>query len=178
VVVKASQVVLARMGVTPRLLLKELGAFGLVGGLAFLLDVGVFQVLYSHGVGAVTAKLVSTVVATAAAYLGNKFWSFSHRAQKPIRHEVLVFAAINAVTGALNLGIVALVRYVLHQDSTEILQAANVFGIGAGTLIRYASYRRWVFTAAADDDAAPQRLEEPVRIGTVPAAAPGIRRAS
>ena len=172
---RSLEAVFARMGVTPRLLLKELGAFGLVGGLAFLVDVGLWQLLYTHGLGAVTAKLISMAVAMTVAYVGNKFWSFSHRAQGVVRHEFLVFAVINAVTGVLNLGIVALVRYVLHQDGTEILQAANVFGIGVGTLIRYASYRRWVFPAAATEaavDETPQRaVASPVTVSRQPSGA-------
>jgi putative flippase GtrA len=145
--------VLHRMGVSPRLLLKELGAFGVVGGLAFILDIGIFQLLYSNGVGAVTAKAVSTIVAMTVAYIGNRYWSFSHRSRTSVRREFLLFAVINGVTGLLNLAIVAFVRYALHQDSTVVLQAANVFGIGAGTLIRYGSYRKWVFPAEPTQDA-------------------------
>jgi putative flippase GtrA len=137
------------MGASPRQLVKEIGAFGLVGGVAFLLDLGIFQLLYSHGVGAVTSKAVSTVVAMTAAYLGNRYWSFSHRSTTSVRREFLVFAVINGVTGLLNLAVVAFVRYALHQDSTVVLQAANVIGIGAGTIIRYGSYRKWVFTEPA-----------------------------
>jgi putative flippase GtrA len=135
------------MGVTPRLLLKELGAFGVVGGLAFLVDVGLFQLFYSNGVGAITAKALSTLVSMTVAYIGNRYWSFSHRSRSSVRREFLLFAVINGFTGLLNIGIVALARYGLHQDSTVVLQAANVFGIGVGTVIRYASYRTWVFPA-------------------------------
>jgi putative flippase GtrA len=137
------------MGTTPRLLLKELGAFGVVGGLAFVIDVGLFQLLYSNGLGAVTAKAISTFVAMTAAYIGNRYWSFSHRSRTGVRREFVLFAVINGATGLLNLAIVALARYALHQDSTAVLQAANVFGIGVGTLIRYGSYRRWVFPGDA-----------------------------
>jgi putative flippase GtrA len=153
--VRLATAILDRMGVTPRLLLKELGAFGVVGGLAFVVDVGLFQLLYSNGLGAVTAKAISTVVAMTASYVGNRYWSFSHRSRTSVRREFVLFAVINGFTGLLNLGIVALARYGLHQDSTAVLQAANVFGIGVGTVIRYASYRRWVFPgdAAADGEA-------------------------
>jgi putative flippase GtrA len=138
-----------RMGVTPKLLLKELGAFGVVGGLAFVIDVVLFQTLYSNGLGAVTAKAISTVVSMTVAYIGNRYWSFSHRSTTSVRREFALFVLINGITGLLNLGIVAFVRYALHQDSTVVLQAANVFGIGVGTIIRYASYRTWVFPAEA-----------------------------
>lgn len=160
------------MGTTPRLLLKELGAFGVVGGLAFLVDVGLFQLLYAHGVGAITAKALSTLVSMTVAYLGNRFWSFSHRSTASVRREFLTFAAINGFTGLLNLGIVALARYGLHQDSATVLQAANVFGIGVGTVIRYASYRRWVFPAEQAEDAVPVDLAELDECRTVGAGRP------
>jgi putative flippase GtrA len=146
-----------RMGVTPKLLLKELGAFGVVGGLAFVIDVVLFQTLYSNGLGAVTAKAISTVVSMTVAYIGNRYWSFSHRSTTSVRRELVFFVLINGFTGLLNLGIVAFVRYALHQDSATVLQAANVFGIGVGTVIRYGSYRKWVFPAEAKAAAAPTR---------------------
>jgi putative flippase GtrA len=155
------------MGVSPRLLLKELGAFGVVGGLAFILDVGTFQLLYSDGVGAVTAKAISTVVAMTVAYIGNRYWSFSHRGRSTVRREFLLFAIINGITGLLNLGIIAFVRYTLHQDSAVVLQVANVFGIGAGTVIRYGSYRKWVFPAETVEDPSEElaSLEEKRTVG-------------
>jgi putative flippase GtrA len=42
---------------------------------------------------------------------------------------------------------VAFARYVLDQTSPLVLQVANIIGIAAGTVIRYLSYRRWVFPA-------------------------------
>jgi putative flippase GtrA len=133
-----------------RTLLKETGAFGVVGGLTFLLDVGLFQLLYAQvGAGAVTAKFVSTVVATTVAYVGHRFWSFSHRGQTSVRRGYALFVAINAATLLLGLAVVAVVRYPLHQDDALVLQAANVGSIVVGSVIRWLSYRRWVFPARA-----------------------------
>jgi putative flippase GtrA len=131
-----------------RTLLKETGAFGVVGGLTFLLDVGLFQLLYAQvGAGALTAKFVSTVVATTVAYVGHRFWSFSHRGQRSVRRGYALFVAINAATLLLGLAVVAVVRYPLHQDDALVLQAANVGSIVVGSVVRWLSYRRWVFPA-------------------------------
>ena len=131
-----------------QLLLKELSAFGSVGGICFLLDIGLFQLLYAHvGLGAITAKVCSTVVSMTAAYLGHRYWSFSHRARTGVRREYLLFAIINTVTLLLGVAIVAGVRYGLDQESALVLQAANVGSIVLGTLVRYLGYRRWVFSA-------------------------------
>ncbi|WNV74815.1 GtrA family protein [Geodermatophilus sp. DSM 44513] len=142
-----------RAGTTWRLLLKEVSAFGVVGGLTLTLDLGLFQVLYAQaGLGAVTAKLLATVVAMTVAYVGHRYWSFSHRTRTGVRREYLLFALVNGSTLLLGMAIVAFVRYPLDQSSALVLQAANAFSIGLGTVIRFLAYRRWVFPAK---DAAP-----------------------
>jgi putative flippase GtrA len=139
---------LHRLDVTWRTLLKELSAFGVVGAVCFVLDLALFQLLYAHvGVGAVTSKLISTVISMTVAYLGHRYWSFSHRARTGVRREYLLFVVINGVTLLLGLAIVAFVRYPLGQESALVLQIANVLSTVLGTLIRYLSYRRWVFPA-------------------------------
>ena len=135
-----------RPGGAVSLRLRELGAFGVVGLSCFVLDVGLFQVLYTQvGTGAVTAKLLATLVSTTAAYVGHRLWSFSSRPRARVGRSYALFAAVNAVTLLQGLAIVALVRHPLGQDSALVLQAANIGSIALGTVIRYLSYRRWVF---------------------------------
>jgi len=135
---------------TSRRLARELSAFGAVGVACFFLDVGLFQLLYaSAGVGAVTAKLTSTVVSMTVAYAGHRYWSFADRARTGLRREYTRFALINGLTLLLGLAIVGFVRHGLHQDSALVLQVANVASIMVGTVVRYLSYRRWVFPAHA-----------------------------
>ncbi len=139
---------LDRAGTTWRLLLKELSAFGVVGAVAFCIDLGLFQLLYAHaGMGAVSSRLVSTLVSMTVAYIGHRYWSFSHRARTGLKREYTFFAVVNGLTLLLSLAIVAFVRYPLHQESAVVLQVANVVSIGVGTVVRYLSYRRWVFPA-------------------------------
>jgi putative flippase GtrA len=131
-----------------RRLTRELGAFGVVGATAFLVDVGVFQLLYAvAGVDPVAAKLVSTLVATAVAYTGHRYWSFAHRVRTGIRRSFLLFAAVNTTTLLIGLGVVWFVRYPLGQESALVLQAANLTSIAMGTTVRFLAYRRWVFPA-------------------------------
>ncbi|MGY1783128.1 GtrA family protein [Geodermatophilus sp. SYSU D01036] len=141
---------LHQAGFTWRLLLKELSAFGVVGAVCFVIDLGLFQLLYAHvGVGAVSSKLVATVLSTTVAYLGHRYWSFSHRARTGIRREYTLFAAVNGLTLVIGLALVALVRYPLGQESAWVLQGTNIASIALGTVIRYLSYRRWVFPSHA-----------------------------
>ena len=153
----------AAMSGTGRLILKELSAFGVVGAVCFVIDVALFQVLYAHvGLGAVTAKVLSTLVSMTVAYFAHRYWSFSHRARTGLRREYLLFSVINVTTLALNVGVVAFVRYPLGQESALVLQVANVAGIAAGTVIRYLSYRQWVFPAHDSPFAvAPESAREP-----------------
>ena len=137
---------LTRLRGTWRMLLKELSAFGVVGAVCFALDLGLFQLLYAGaGFGAVVAKFSSTVVSTTVAYLGHRYWSFSHRARTGVRREYVLFAVVNGLTLVLGLVMVAVARYGLGQESALVLQAVNVVSIGLGTVIRYVCYRQWVF---------------------------------
>ncbi len=141
---------------TARTLGREIGTFGTVGLVSFLVDIGVFQVMYaSAGLDAVASKLVATLVSMTLAYVGHRYWSFAHRARTGLRREYLIFTLVNGVTLLLSLAAVWFVRYPLGQHEAWVLQLTNVGSIAVGTAIRYLSYRRWVFVdpdhPAADD---------------------------
>jgi putative flippase GtrA len=128
------------------MLVRELSAFGAVGAVCFVLDLGLFQMLYATaGVDAVAAKLVSTLVSMTVAFIGHRHWSFSHRERNGLRRSYAQFAAVNVTTLVISLVIVWFVRYPLAQESALVLQGANLVSIALGTVIRFLSYRRWVF---------------------------------
>ena len=154
-----------RLGTTWRLLVKEIGAFGIVGAVCFLLDVGLYQLFYAHlGVGAVTAKLLSTLISMTAAYVAHRYWSFSHRARTDVRREYLLFAAINGGTLLLGLAVVWFVRYPLGQESVLVLQIANVTSIVISTVLRYLAYRTWVFPAHRAEEPLPEEASPHARV--------------
>jgi len=135
-------------------LVHELIKFGTVGALAFLVDVGGFNLLVHGGDLAVlhdkplTGKTISTVLATTVAYLGNRHWTFRHREHAGARRQVAIFIALNTVGLGISLGCLAVSRYVFDFDSPLADNlAANVVGIGLAMLFRFWSYRKWVFTA-------------------------------
>jgi putative flippase GtrA len=141
---------------TWRVVVKELGAFGVVGLACFVLDLTLFQLLYAEvGVGAVTAKLIATLVSTTVAFVGHRYWSFAHREQTGLREGYLRFAVINGVTLCLGLAIVATARYGLQHESALALQVANIASIVIGTALRWLAYRRWVFLAPTPTAAQP-----------------------
>jgi putative flippase GtrA len=146
-----------------RLLLRELGAFGVVGVVCFVIDVCLFQALYSAGLDPVRAKLVATLVSLTVAFTGHRFWSFGHRARTGLGREYLRFGLVNALTLGLGLAVIAVVRYPLGQESSLVLQAANIGSIATGTVIRFTAYRRWVFPAtrsAPTGSDAPRRPQD------------------
>jgi putative flippase GtrA len=152
-----------RLDAGAALLLRELSAFGVVGAACFVLDLTLFQVLYtSVGLGAVTSKLFASVVATTVAFVGHRYWSFSRRARSGLRREYLLFFGVNALALSLSMLMIATVRYPLGQESALVLQLTNVASIAVGTAMRFVLYRRWVFLAP----------EQPARpeTGPVPAA--------
>jgi putative flippase GtrA len=125
--------------------------------------VGLFQVLYAvAGVDPVAAKLVSTLVATAVAYTGHRYWSFAHRVRTGVRRSFLLFAAVNTTTLLIGLGVVWFVRYPLGYESALVLQAANLTSIAIGTTVRFLAYRRWVFPA--HHPATRQAVSSPPRL--------------
>jgi putative flippase GtrA len=134
----------ARVRASWRILLKELTAFGLVGGLAFMIDLGLFTALV--GFGAVKAKIVSATVSTTFAYFGNRYLSFSHRARTTIARETAFFFGINAITLVFSAGCIALFVYPLHYDhQSAMVFFVNLVSIGIGTVFRFWAYKRFVF---------------------------------
>ena len=131
-------------------LFHELMKFGVVGAVAFVVDVGTFNLL-RHGSLAekpLTAKLVSTVLATTVAYAGNRHWTFRHRERSGLRREYTLFFLFNAVGLAIALACLGISHYLLGFTSTVADNiSANLVGMALGTVFRFWSYRRFVFTA-------------------------------
>ena len=141
-------------------LLHEIAKFGVVGIGAFIIDIGLFNLLrFAGGEGPMydkplTAKIVSVVVATTFAYFGNRYWTFRHRGRTSFGREYVLFFVLNGVGLAISVGCLWFSHYVLHLDSALANNiSANVIGLGLGTLFRFWSYRRWVFPAIPDDPA-------------------------
>jgi putative flippase GtrA len=129
-----------------RILLKEVAAFGVVGAVSFVIEMGLFNLLLHQHIGPMTSKAISAAIATAFAYIGNRHWSFSHRARTGLRREASFFFAINAIALVAGELIIALFAYPLGYKSDHwVLSAANVLAIGLGTLFRFWAYKRFVF---------------------------------
>src|SRR5512139_443480 len=82
-----------RLSGAARRLGSEIAKFGTVGAMAFVIDVGLFNVLRA-GVLAdspLTAKTISVIVATAFAYVANRNWTYRDRARTGYGRETVLF---------------------------------------------------------------------------------------
>lgn len=126
---------------------QEMAKFGTVGAVAFVVDMGLFNLLVagplSHKV--TTAKIVSGLVATVVAWIGNRFWTYRERRNRPVHHEALLFLAVNGIALAISAAWVAFGHYVLHLDGAFTRNLNAFIGIGFGTLFRFWAYRSVVF---------------------------------
>lgn len=146
------------------MLLREIAKFGIVGSCAFIIDVGLFNILM-FGPGPLndkplTAKAVSVIAATTFAYFGNRFWTFRHRGRTHMGREYVLFFALNGIAMLIALSCLWFSHYALGLDSPIADNiSANVIGLSLGTLFRFWSYRKWVFPALPDDSAERELAE-------------------
>jgi putative flippase GtrA len=129
-------------------LVRELTRFGLVGLLAYVIDVGVFNALIVGPLSdkPLTSKGVSTLVAATASYFMNRHWTWSHRARTGLAREYSLFILLSAVGLAITVGALGFGEYVLDQDSLLARNVwGNVVGVGLASVWRFWSFKRWVF---------------------------------
>ena len=153
----------ARRGVLGQLA-NELAKFGVIGGIAFCIDVGVYNALR---LGALedrptTAKIISALISIAFAFLGNRFWTYRARARTGYARETVLFLIFNLLGVCIALICQAITHYVLGFDSLLADNlSANGLGLVLGTAFRFWSYRTFVFPrlpaeAASSEGAAPR----------------------
>ncbi len=129
--------------------------FGVVGGIGFIIDVAVFNLLrYAGDPGLLehkplTAKGISVAVATVFTYVGNRHWTWRDRARTGARREVTLFFVLNGVGMLIAVACLAVSHYLLglHSPLADNL-SANVVGLVLGMLFRFWSYRTFVFKPA------------------------------
>lgn len=150
--------------------IREASKFGVVGAVAFVIDVGGFNLLLGTVMpGKVTtAKIISGVASTLVAWLGNRYWTFRHRRSRPAHHELFMFFGINAIAIAIGAAWLAFTHYVLDWSSPLALNLNNLVGIGIGTIFRFWAYRRWVFAGERPGDPEPAAPEPTAPEPTAP----------
>ena len=129
----------------------ELMKFGSVGAIAYVVNLGLFNLLVHFPFSPlpekpVTASLIAGIISILVAYFGNRFWTWRDRPRREMSREILLFFAINGIGIAISAIVLFISRYVLGFESALADNiAANVIGIGLGTIFRFWSYRVFVF---------------------------------
>jgi len=143
-IVSSDDRLIDRLRASWRILLKEVSAFGLVGAIGFVVDFGLFNYFFHDG--QIVAKCISTTVAVAVTYVGNRYFSFSHRARTGIARETSIFLGINVMTLLFSLAVIGLFEYPFGFKSDRfVMNMANLLTIAIGTLFRFWAYKRFVF---------------------------------
>ena len=128
--------------------LPRLAAFGAVGGIAFLVDLGAYNGLRATLLPdkPILAKVASVAIAMVAAWLGNRHLTFRDADRDSTGREFVLFSVANGIGLAIAAGCLFVSHYLLGLTSTL---ADNVSGNGVGlvlgTAFRYVAYRRFVF---------------------------------
>lgn len=139
---------------------REMVKFGAVGALAFVVDVGLFNLLrFGLGDGGpletkpLSAKVISASVATVVAWVGNRAWTFRHRRRVRAAHELALFVVFNVAGMLIALGCLAVSHYGLDLRSARADNvSANGVGLVLGTLFRFWAYRTFVFRRELVDE--------------------------
>jgi len=136
-----------------------------VGAAGLLVDVVVFNVLrltvFSPHVvssGPLLAKVVSVTAAIGTNWIGNRNWTFRETRRTDVVREGLEFAVVSIAGSLVAVLCLAVSHYALHLTSPLADNiSANVIGLLLGTIVRFAGYRAWVFSARRTAAAAAAR---------------------
>jgi putative flippase GtrA len=148
-------------------LVREMLKFGLVGAVAFVIDLGGYNLLVfgPHWLGMfsqqttqgvlhdkpLTARIIAATVSTLVAWVGNRLWTFRHRRNRQVSHELGLYLLFNVVAMVISVTCLGISRYGLGLDTQLADNVTNIIGIILGTLFRFWSYRKWVFAGNLDE---------------------------
>jgi len=159
--------------------------FGVVGAVSFVIDLGGYNLLVfgPHWLGMfsqqttegmlhdkpLTARIISAVVATLVAWVGNRLWTFRHRRNRQVSHELALYMSLNVVAMIISVACLGISRYVFGWHTQLADNVTNIFGIILGTLFRFWSYRKWVFAGNPGE-----ALQAPVKLDSAELESSGL----
>lgn len=138
--------------------LRRGGIFLAIGGLGFVVDAVVYNLLVFAGPGVMhsmplLAKTIAVIAGLVVTYVGNRLLTYRDRKTTASLAQVARYAVVNILAIAVQLGCLAFSRYVLGLDT---VLADNISGTLIGqalaTGLRYALYTLWVFPHAPNID--------------------------
>jgi putative flippase GtrA len=129
-----------------RQLIHEGAKFLVVGLIGTIVTFGIANALKS--IGEYKAITIATIVATVVTYLGNGRWAFRHRQGQGTTRDSVVFFVLNGIGLVIYYACIGVTELFGVRHDVVWYNIALVVGTGLGTLFRFWSYRKWVWTAA------------------------------
>ncbi len=133
-------------------LARELGKFGVVGAMCYVIDVAVFNVcLVVFGWPWFPSLIASTMVATTIAFVGNRFWTWRDRERTALHREYGLYFGFNLVGLLISAAALLLSHDALgsvwpaFQTPLADNISGKVVGVGFASMFRFWAYRRFVF---------------------------------
>jgi len=120
--------------------------FLVTGGAAYLADLLVFNLLLFSGTGPALAKVVSSVIAIAVAFVGSRYYTWrDRRSEHPVR-EYAMFLLLSVIAAGLQLLCLVVTHYGLGWTSPLVDNlSSNVVGMAIATVFRFLTFRSLVF---------------------------------
>jgi putative flippase GtrA len=139
--------------------LRRGGIFLAIGGLGFVVDALVYNVLvFGGGEGILydyplIAKTIAVIAGLVVTYVGNKVLTYRDRRAPVSWRQVARYAVVNVLAILIQLGCLAFSRYVLGFDSVLADNiSGTLIGQGLATALRYVLYTLWVFPHSPGPD--------------------------
>lgn len=156
-----------------RRLAVEAFKFLTVGGMGYIVDVGLSNVL-AYGLGPIPAlldgspikaKIVSTIISMVVVWMGNKLWTYGDRTTASNLRGVLLFIAVNLVGMVITVIPLGVTWYLLGMhDQLSYNISTNIVGIALAMVFRFYAYRTWVFKEASPDTEVVVAMDEPTTV--------------
>jgi len=159
-----------------RHIVHELGKFGIVGIIAYIIDTAIYALLLAADLEPVfgelatlAAKTMAAVVSASVAFVGNRFWTWRHRQRSGLAREYLLYFGFNAAGLGISLATLGLTHYglgsvwpVFASDFADLI-SAQLVGNAVATVFRFWAYRRFVFIASAEPPPPVTAVDLPTR---------------
>lgn len=133
---------------------REVAKFGAVGAIAFVVNVGLFNLLSAGPLDGheKLSLIIASAVSIVVAWFGSRYWTFRHREQTG-RAPFVTFVVMNIIGAAIAVACLAISHDLLgfHSRLADNI-SGNIIGVGLGTLFRFWAYRTFVFTDFIDPE--------------------------
>ncbi|MGI4895307.1 MAG: GtrA family protein [Janthinobacterium lividum] len=125
---------------------REVLRFLVTGGIAYVADLVVFNLLLFSGVGAVWSKVVSSIIAIAVAFVGSRYYTWRERRSEHPAREYSMFVLLSVIAAGLQLLCLAITHYGFGWTSALVDNlSSNVVGMAFAMVFRFVTFRTLVF---------------------------------